>query len=258
MDTKLVDWWSVPHFIIGYLFGRFGPLDVYQFTAVNAGWEIFENTILKKHIFNAPFGKASVLESKGNAFCDFLITEGGYGLGMYQRLAERPMMDFVAKTANQPLLGAEVGVYMGGNAISILKKLPIKKLYLVDPYIEYTGFNIQYPSDHPYLPPFVSQARGIAHNRLRPYGDKVQFVEETGHFGAQYLPDGLDFVYIDGNHSYDYVMDDIKTYYAKIKIGGIIGGHDYNYPGVKDAVDDFALKYNKQVFSGNIDWWLIK
>lgn len=37
----------------------------------------------------------------------------------------------------------------------------------------------------------------------------------------------LDFLFIDGNHIYEQVNKDINNYLPKMKIGGIISGHDY-------------------------------
>ena len=46
----------------------------------------------------------------------------------------------------------------------------------------------------------------------------------------------LGFVYIDGLHTYDGVKNDITTWLPKIHATGLIGGHDWNIPGVKLAV----------------------
>jgi cephalosporin hydroxylase len=66
----------------------------------------------------------------------------------------------------------------------------------------------------------------------------------------------LDFVFIDANHIYDFVKNDILSWLPKVKKGGYIGGHDYTtYDGVKKAVDEiFGEK--KQVI--NISWLLKK
>lgn len=37
----------------------------------------------------------------------------------------------------------------------------------------------------------------------------------------------LDMVYIDGNHAYDWVKEDIELWWPKVKPGGILAGHDY-------------------------------
>jgi cephalosporin hydroxylase len=41
-----------------------------------------------------------------------------------------------------------------------------------------------------------------------------------------YQDESLDFVFIDANHSYDAVKEDILAWYPKIKNGGLLGGHD--------------------------------
>ena len=68
----------------------------------------------------------------------------------------------------------------------------------------------------------------------------------------------LDFVYIDANHSYDAVRQDLRDWYPKLKPGGIIAGDDYTINplerinsssvfGVKKAVDEFVLEHKKNV-----------
>ena len=55
----------------------------------------------------------------------------------------------------------------------------------------------------------------------------------------------LDFVYIDGNHQYDYVINDIKLSLKKLKKNGIISGHDYGskiHMGVTQAVQEIFTK----------------
>ena len=51
----------------------------------------------------------------------------------------------------------------------------------------------------------------------------------------------LDMVYIDGNHQYQAVKEDIQRWIVKVKIGGFIAGHDWNsrhHPGVSKAVTE--------------------
>jgi hypothetical protein len=50
----------------------------------------------------------------------------------------------------------------------------------------------------------------------------------------------IDFAFIDASHEYEDVLEDIKSWYPKIKVGGIIAGHDYSdvWPGVKKAVNE--------------------
>ena len=52
----------------------------------------------------------------------------------------------------------------------------------------------------------------------------------------------IDFIYIDGNHQYDFVKKDLEDYVPKVKVGGVIAGHDYGgptTPGVTKAIDEY-------------------
>lgn len=54
------------------------------------------------------------------------------------------------------------------------------------------------------------------------------------------------FVFIDANHCYESVKSDIRAWLPKVKIGGIIAGHDYGYGDVERAVNEIfpqAQKY---------------
>jgi Methyltransferase domain len=46
----------------------------------------------------------------------------------------------------------------------------------------------------------------------------------------------LDALFIDGDHTYEAVSEDIEAWLPKVKKGGIIAGHDYDYPQVAGAV----------------------
>lgn len=54
-----------------------------------------------------------------------------------------------------------------------------------------------------------------------------------------FLPLSVDMVFIDGDHSYEAVADDIAAWGPLVTQSGSLCGHDYtNYPGVKRAVDE--------------------
>lgn len=58
------------------------------------------------------------------------------------------------------------------------------------------------------------------------------------------IPDeSLDFVYIDARHEYQYVKEDIEGWFKKVRVGGIVSGHDYVERegfGVIQAVSEFV------------------
>jgi len=160
------------------------------------------------------------------------------------------MMTYVRTVMpNRDLVGVEIGVHYGVHALSIMKNVPsIKKLYLVDPY----GIE---PKD----------GEPSAHRKLRRFEDRISWIRKYSSDAACEIPDELDFVYIDGDHSYMGVWSDLVRYYRKVRIGGVIGGHDINLNEVLHAFFDF-IKYNDidMFFVGisqankNPDWWIVK
>jgi hypothetical protein len=62
---------------------------------------------------------------------------------------------------------------------------------------------------------------------------------------SKYKNKSLDFVFIDASHDYESVKKDIKAWLPKVKEGGVIAGHDYDWCwGVKDAVNEVFGKEN--------------
>lgn len=57
----------------------------------------------------------------------------------------------------------------------------------------------------------------------------------------------LDFVYIDTAHEYDHVSKEILAWYPKVKIGGILAGHDIYFPEVGKAVREYSQRCNHVV-----------
>lgn len=133
------------------------------------------------------------------------------------------------------LVGVEIGTDRGLNALNILENLDIEKLYLVDPYTIYrnltnVGCNLT-----------EEQCISIekeAHSRLEKYKDKIVWIKDLSENAVKLIPDNLDFAYIDGNHRYEYAKNDIMLYTPKVKDGGLVICHDYDYPDVKKAVDE--------------------
>jgi predicted O-methyltransferase YrrM len=163
----------------------------------------------------------------------------------------RPMILFAKEYFKCPLTGVEIGVAKGDNALSILEVLPIKKLYLIDPYEEYVqdGF----------LVTEYKNCFSIAIEKLSKY-EQACFIKKTSEEAVKDIKEQLDFVYIDGNHQYEYVKKDIAFYYPLVKQGGILGGHDYvAHHGVTRAVDEFAEQHGRLSFYAVFpDWWVLK
>jgi len=174
---------------------------------------------------------------------------------------QRPMMNYIRSTGNTNLVGVEIGVYKGKHAISMLRTMDIKMLYLIDPFLNYKDYTDNYGGEKS----LENDVMDATIRRLLPYKNKIELIRKfSSEVMSQDVPDNLDFVYIDGNHSYEYVRGDIEMYYPKLKIGGVIGGHDITnggcpeHDGIIEAVAEFAVKNNLQIYIENPDWWIVK
>lgn len=64
----------------------------------------------------------------------------------------------------------------------------------------------------------------------------------------------IDFLLIDGDHSYDGVISDIEHYFYKVKPGGLLAGDDYNvYKDTTRAVDEYFLG-SHMIYGNNYNW----
>jgi hypothetical protein len=64
---------------------------------------------------------------------------------------------------------------------------------------------------------------------------KMESVEAA----KQFEDESIDFVHIDAAHDYDNALKDIKSWYPKVKPGGLVTGDDYGWDGVFRAVNEF-------------------
>lgn len=148
------------------------------------------------------------------------------------------------------LEGAEVGVYRGEYSLKILKYFEDKgfsiKLHLIDPWKIDSNFQ-EYGNEN--LEKAYTNVKLKFKNK-----DNVKIYREDSKNAVKYFKDlSLDFVYIDGNHDYNFVKNDLEMWFPKIKDGGIVFGDDYLRPyGVSKAVSEFSFKKNLIVnFSDN-------
>lgn len=146
---------------------------------------------------------------------------------------------------------AEVGVWQGYYSEVLCKKIPGLKLYAVDCWETYPEYK-----DHT-RPHVTENAYKQAIARLAPY-DATIIKDFSVHAARKlFANDSLDAVYLDGNHRYNHVKDDIRVWTPKVRIGGIVSGHDYyvtpnGNSGVIRAVDEYVKKHNYELHV--IDW----
>jgi predicted O-methyltransferase YrrM len=105
--------------------------------------------------------------------------------------------------------GAEIGVDKGNFSEELCLGIPGLKLYCIDPWMgDYESHMEE------------------AVKRLAPYNCEI--IRKTSMEAIkEFAPGDLDFVYIDGDHSYDRVLEDLNGWTNIVREDGIISGHDY-------------------------------
>ncbi|RLF58018.1 MAG: hypothetical protein DRN27_06470 [Thermoplasmata archaeon] len=157
---------------------------------------------------------------------------------------------------DRPLTVIEIGTQDGQNALSILKTLNIKKIYLIDPYEEYDEYS---KLEEHQTQGRLSKVEKIAKHKLSKYDHKIVWIKKHSEDAIKDIKEKVDFIYIDGNHDFDYVMKDLEKYYPFLKEDGIIAGHDIiSFGGVAEAVIKFAVKTGLQPILTVTDFIFIK
>ena len=138
--------------------------------------------------------------------------------------------------------GVEIGVERGLYSEALCEANPQLQLFSVDPWEHYSGYRDHVSPEK--LETFYEDAR----IRLSPYN--CTLVRKYSVDAAEDFENrSLDFVYIDGNHRLQSVIEDIAAWDPKVRKGGIIAGHDFRqfkrqtYCHVVEAVRAWTQSY---------------
>lgn len=63
--------------------------------------------------------------------------------------------------------------------------------------------------------------------RLKGYANCTLIRKTSMEAVREFEDASLDFVYIDGNHDFSYITEDIREWEKKVRPGGVVSGHDY-------------------------------
>jgi hypothetical protein len=130
--------------------------------------------------------------------------------------------------------GAEIGVADGRYSQILCESINGLELIGVDVWAKYEG---NWRSDE-----YQDRAYQEARAKLKDY--HVRLIRDTSLNASLDVPDHtLDFVFIDGSHTFDNVMLDILLWTPKVRKGGILSGHDYGFfhdSGIVEAVNKYT------------------
>lgn len=136
-------------------------------------------------------------------------------------------------------LGVEIGTDHGQYAEQLCKGIPGLRLHCIDPWTPYIEGDQIHDQNN------MDEIYNEAKRRLSFYNCNIW--KETSMEAVRRITDNsLDFIFIDGNHEYKYVLEDITEWTKKVKPGGIVAGHDYKVDTVNNyGVIEAVQKYTK-------------
>jgi predicted O-methyltransferase YrrM len=156
---------------------------------------------------------------------------------------------------DKKIVGAEIGVCLAASTEHFMKNVPnIVKYFAIDSYPAYTDWNgADFNEER------QSLMKQYALDVLQPYKDKIEFVYEDSIAFSQSVEDeSLDFIFIDGDHSYEGFLKDLQAYFSKVKIGGIVSGDDVSIVAIRDGLQEFFKDKNVEIKTNNKMWYLVK
>lgn len=172
------------------------------------------------------------------------------------KMRDRKTLDDLRKVAEQVgdaknKIMVEIGCYTGESTEIFCQEF--KKVYAIDPWMDGKGYD---PTDYASksMGPHIEAAFD---ERMSKYDNLVKLKGFSYDLFKEFEDESLDFVYIDGDHTYEGVKKDILNFISKIRPNGFIGGHDYKpkWPGIMQAVDE---QFGSPDYKYN-DWsWVVK
>lgn len=161
----------------------------------------------------------------------------------YHVLAE--LLETQGSKVGRSLRLLEVGVNNAITSEYLLKKFENMEFDGVDPFIN------------------AEEIFSEASQRIQPHAPRARLWRLTSESAAQrFPPSTFDLIFIDGDHSYQAVKQDLQLWRDKLRPGGLLAGHDlFNlaFEGVLEAlVEDVVQRDSKETihFSTDFVWWI--
>lgn len=142
--------------------------------------------------------------------------------------------------------GAEIGVFKGDFSEHILQTIRPRKFHLIDPwrYEPSPEYGDSWYGGEKVDQAFMEGVRARFAPQIEA-GTVILHRSPSEEAAADFPDEYFDWVYIDGNHFYEFVKADLANFLPKVKSGGYLAGDDYQEGGwwnggVKRAVDEIV------------------
>jgi hypothetical protein len=132
----------------------------------------------------------------------------------------------------------EVGTWNGSFARALLRRPSVRHVYCVDPYTTFAAEDYRDAMNALSQEDFDLKFNRVRRRLTSTFPGRVSFLRKPSTEASADFEDGsVDFVYIDGNHDYTHVRDDLRAWYPKVKAGGYLCGDDVCSRRVEDYDD---------------------
>lgn len=161
----------------------------------------------------------------------------------------------------------EIGVYGGASLLSIASTCKVNRnqIYAIDLWdqLKVCGGKELAPED----PILLTQKTNKSKLERLITKEQLNFIHlmQTSSTIAskKFTPGSVDLVFIDGEHTFEAVKQDIDNWWKKVKAGGVLAGHDYLYGGksgkdVSLAVNEFSAANRLQIHVQANCWFIRK
>lgn len=162
---------------------------------------------------------------------------------------------------------AEIGVHRGATSKLLLESFPKATLYMVDSWCSH-GDDSRYRKSGDGIAKLTNEQQEW---NYREAVDAVSFagvracvIRSSAKLAARSLRDKytkLGLVFLDGDHTYEGVKEDIAWWWPLVERGGIMAGHDIKhrrFPGVEQAVNEFMAETGLTCELMGSVWWVVK
>eukprot|EP00271_Cylindrocystis_brebissonii_P015227 TRINITY_DN374_c0_g3_i1.p1 TRINITY_DN374_c0_g3~~TRINITY_DN374_c0_g3_i1.p1 ORF type:complete len:314 (-),score=27.75 TRINITY_DN374_c0_g3_i1:208-1149(-) len=139
-------------------------------------------------------------------------------------------------------VGAEIGVQRGHFTSAVLGGWhSAQKMYLIDIWRQLPNYVDKANVDDASQDALYLETQ----QNLAAWSNITVYLRMFSNDAAKQIPDGeLDYCYLDARHDYCSVMEDLVTWYPKVKSGGFFSGHDFIFdsnPAIAASGQDWGI-----------------
>jgi beta-1,4-mannosyl-glycoprotein beta-1,4-N-acetylglucosaminyltransferase len=143
--------------------------------------------------------------------------------------------DLIRKVPDNGII-AELGCWKGRSLSSVADIIKEKNILVVS-VDTFTGSVSESEGMASPIDAAKENIRDIFDNSMLQVGLIPNVLQTTTHKASEQFKDNyFDFIFIDADHTYESVKQDIQDWYPKLKRGCLLAGHDCQWKGVADAL----------------------